>query len=54
MLGSADLVVEAAFEDMGVKKEIFAHLDRTARAGAVLSTNTSYLDVNEIARATSE
>jgi 3-hydroxyacyl-CoA dehydrogenase len=53
VLSAADLVVEAAFEDMGVKKEIFARLDRTTRAGAVLATNTSYLDVDEIARATS-
>lgn len=51
-LRDADLVVEAAFEDMGVKKEIFARLDRVARKGAVLATNTSYLDVDEIARAT--
>ncbi|HET9652010.1 MAG TPA: 3-hydroxyacyl-CoA dehydrogenase NAD-binding domain-containing protein, partial [Usitatibacter sp.] len=48
----ADLVIEAVFEDMGLKKEVFAQLDRIARAGAILATNTSYLDVDEIAAAT--
>ena len=52
-LSEADIIIEAAFEDMGVKKDIFARLDRVARPGAVLATNTSYLDVDEIARATS-
>lgn len=52
-LSAADLVVEAAFEDMAVKTEIFRALDRMAKPGAVLATNTSYLDVNEIAAATS-
>jgi 3-hydroxyacyl-CoA dehydrogenase len=51
-LSTADLVIEAAFEDMAVKKAIFAELDRTAKSGAILATNTSYLDVNEIARST--
>lgn len=51
-LASADLIVEAAFEDMAVKKTIFAELDAVARQGAILATNTSYLDVNEIARST--
>ena len=51
-LAEADLVVEAAFEDMAVKQAIFAELDKRAKAGAVLATNTSYLDVDEIARAT--
>jgi 3-hydroxyacyl-CoA dehydrogenase len=49
----ADIVVEAAFEEMGVKREIFGALDKAAPAQAVLATNTSYLDVNEIARSTS-
>lgn len=49
----ADLIVEAAFEDMSVKKEIFSALDRIAKPGAILATNTSYLDVNEIAGSTS-
>jgi 3-hydroxyacyl-CoA dehydrogenase len=48
----ADLVIEAVFEEMAVKKEIFSKLDRLVPAGAVLATNTSYLDVNEIAATT--
>ena len=47
--GKADLVIEAAFEDMAVKNEIFQRLDRITRPGTVLATNTSYLDVNAIA-----
>ena len=49
----ADLVVEAVFEDMAIKKEVFAELDRAAPPEAILATNTSYLDVDEIAAATS-
>jgi 3-hydroxyacyl-CoA dehydrogenase len=49
----ADMVIEAVFEDMALKKKIFAELDRIAKPGAVLATNTSTLDVDEIARATS-
>ena len=52
-LADADLVVEAAFEEMGVKKEIFGTLDRVLKPGAVMATNTSYLDIDEIAAATS-
>ncbi|WP_297322213.1 3-hydroxyacyl-CoA dehydrogenase NAD-binding domain-containing protein [uncultured Bartonella sp.] len=48
----ADLVIEAVFEDMAVKKEIFAALDRIVKPAAILATNTSYLDVNEIAGVT--
>jgi 3-hydroxyacyl-CoA dehydrogenase len=48
----ADIVVEAAFEDMGVKHEIFGNLDRLTAPETILATNTSYLDVNEIARGT--
>ncbi len=48
----ADIVVEAAFEEMALKKKIFGDLDRLTKKDAVLATNTSYLDVNEIARAT--
>ena len=48
----ADLVIEAAFEDMAVKHDIFRRLDQLARPGAVLATNTSYLDVNAIAAVT--
>ncbi|MQT12619.1 3-hydroxyacyl-CoA dehydrogenase NAD-binding domain-containing protein [Segnochrobactrum spirostomi] len=51
-LGAVDLVIEAAFEDLAVKREIFAALDRTVKPGAVLATNTSYLDVGAIAAAT--
>ena len=51
-VGSADVVVEAVFEEMGVKKRVFADLDRLAKANALLATNTSTLDVDEIARAT--
>lgn len=52
-LGTADLVIEAVFEDMDVKKQVFAQLDAVCKAGAVLATNTSYLDINEIAASTS-
>ncbi|MBC6442585.1 MAG: enoyl-CoA hydratase/isomerase family protein [Rhodobacteraceae bacterium] len=48
-LGRADLVIEAVFEDMDVKKQVFAQLDTACRPEAVLATNTSYLDVNELA-----
>jgi 3-hydroxyacyl-CoA dehydrogenase len=48
----ADLVIEAVFEEMAIKKDVFGKLDRLTRADAVLATNTSYLDVNEIAAMT--
>ena len=48
----ADLVIEAVFETMAVKKEVFTALDKHAKPGAVLATNTSYLNVNEIAAVT--
>jgi len=48
----ADIVIEAAFEDITVKRDIFGNLDRMTGAQAILATNTSYLDVNEIARTT--
>lgn len=51
-LGDADLIIEAVFEDMDVKLAVFAQLDRVAKPGAVLATNTSYLDINRIAAAT--
>ncbi|MEZ5791494.1 MAG: 3-hydroxyacyl-CoA dehydrogenase NAD-binding domain-containing protein [Nitratireductor sp.] len=51
--GDADLVIEAVFEDMALKKEIFARLDAITKPSAVLATNTSTLDINEIAAATS-
>jgi 3-hydroxyacyl-CoA dehydrogenase len=52
-LRHADLVIEAAFEDMAVKQAVFAELDRVCRPGAILATNTSYLDVGAIAAGTS-
>ncbi|OLC69291.1 MAG: hypothetical protein AUH79_01735 [Betaproteobacteria bacterium 13_1_40CM_4_64_4] len=45
----ADVVIEAVFEDIGVKRDVFGKLDAIARPGALLATNTSYLDVAEIA-----
>lgn len=51
-LSAADLVIEAVYEDMEVKRQVFGAIDRHARAGAVLATNTSYLDVDAIAAAT--
>jgi 3-hydroxyacyl-CoA dehydrogenase len=51
-LADCDLVIEAVFEDMAVKKDIFADLDRICKSGAILATNTSYLDINEIASVT--
>jgi 3-hydroxyacyl-CoA dehydrogenase len=52
-LGAVDLVIEAAYETMAVKQAIFSELDRIARPGAILATNTSYLDIDAIARVTS-
>ncbi len=52
-LADCDLVIEAVFENMAVKKEIFANLDRVTKPGAILASNTSALDLNEIASATS-
>ncbi len=51
-LAEADVVIEAVFEDLALKKKIFATLDQAAKPGAVLATNTSTLDVEEIAAAT--
>ena len=48
-LAQADLVVEAVFEDLAVKQQVFRQVDAHARAGAVLATNTSYLDIDAIA-----
>lgn len=52
-LADCDLVIEAVFERMDVKKEIFSALDRICKPGAILATNTSALDIDEIATATS-
>jgi len=48
-----DVVIEAVFEDMALKKSIFAELDQICKPGAILASNTSALDINEIASATS-
>ena len=48
-LADADLVIEAVFEDLAVKQAVFAELDRVCKPGAVLATNTSYLDIDAIA-----
>lgn len=52
-LAEADIIVEAVFEEMDLKKQIFGALDRVAKPGAILATNTSMLDINVIAAATS-
>ena len=51
-IADADIVIEAAFEDMAVKREVFAKLDAHCKPEAILASNTSTLDVDEIARAT--
>jgi 3-hydroxyacyl-CoA dehydrogenase len=52
-LKDADIIIEAVFENMPIKKELFGKIEKIAKPGAVLATNTSYLDVNEIAQTTS-
>ncbi|HEY2419573.1 MAG TPA: 3-hydroxyacyl-CoA dehydrogenase NAD-binding domain-containing protein [Steroidobacteraceae bacterium] len=52
-LQTADLIVEAVYENMALKQEIFRTLDRVAKAGSILASNTSTLDITELARATS-
>lgn len=52
MLGDTDLVIEAAVEDMSIKKRIFAQLDQHCSRDTILASNTSYLDINELAEAT--
>ncbi len=51
-LSDCDLIIEAVYENMDIKKEVFRKLDRIAKPGAILASNTSYLDVNEIASVT--
>jgi len=51
-LADCDLVIEAVYENMDVKKEIFARLDGICKPGAILASNTSYLDIDEIAAVT--
>ncbi|HEY6661801.1 MAG TPA: 3-hydroxyacyl-CoA dehydrogenase NAD-binding domain-containing protein [Sphingomicrobium sp.] len=48
-LADCDLIIEAVYENMDVKKEVFGRLDTIAKPGAILASNTSYLDINEIA-----
>ena len=52
-LATCDLIIEAVFETMEIKKEIFAKLDTVAKPGAILASNTSYLNIDEIAASTS-
>ncbi|MEM5383404.1 3-hydroxyacyl-CoA dehydrogenase NAD-binding domain-containing protein [Paraburkholderia phymatum] len=52
-LVSTDLVIEAVFEEMSIKRAVFAELDRVCKPGAVLATNTSYLDIDAIAASVS-
>jgi 3-hydroxyacyl-CoA dehydrogenase len=52
-LADCDLIIEAVFENMDVKKEIFGKLDTICKPGAILASNTSYLDIDEIAASTS-
>ncbi|NJC04341.1 3-hydroxyacyl-CoA dehydrogenase [Sphingomonas kaistensis] len=51
-LADCDLIIEAVFEQMEIKKDIFGRLDKIAKPGAILASNTSYLNVDEIAAAT--
>ena len=51
-LKDVDLVIEAVFEEMDIKKEVFGKLDAVCKPGAILASNTSYLNINEIAKAT--
>ena len=52
-LAECDLIIEAVFEQMDIKKQVFSHLEAVAKPSAILATNTSYLDIDEIAAATS-
>ncbi|HEY0327280.1 MAG TPA: 3-hydroxyacyl-CoA dehydrogenase NAD-binding domain-containing protein, partial [Allosphingosinicella sp.] len=52
-LADCDLIIEAVFENMDVKKDIFGKLDKIAKPGAILASNTSYLNIDEIAATTS-
>jgi 3-hydroxyacyl-CoA dehydrogenase len=53
VLADCDLIIEAVYENMDVKKDVFTRIDRIAKAGAILASNTSYLNLNEIAAVTS-
>jgi 3-hydroxyacyl-CoA dehydrogenase len=51
-LAESDLIIEAVFEQLEIKRDVFARLDKIAKSDAILATNTSYLDIDEIAAAT--
>ncbi len=51
-LKNADLIIEAVFETMPIKREVFGKIDKIAKTGAILASNTSYLDIDEIGEAT--
>lgn len=51
-LANVDLIIEAVFESIPIKQEVFGKIDKVAKAGAILASNTSYLDIDEIAKAT--
>jgi 3-hydroxyacyl-CoA dehydrogenase len=51
-LSDCDLIIEAVYENMDIKKEVFRKLDRIAKPGAILASNTSYLNIDEIASVT--
>ncbi|WP_242124009.1 3-hydroxyacyl-CoA dehydrogenase NAD-binding domain-containing protein [Sphingobium sp. Sx8-8] len=52
-LGQVDMIVEAVFEEIAIKQDVFGKLDKIAKQGAILASNTSYLDLDAIANATS-
>ena len=52
-LGDCDLIIEAVFERMDIKKDVFAKLDKIAKPGAIMASNTSFLNIDEIAAVTS-
>lgn len=52
-LGDCCLIIEAVYESIEIKRDVFAALDRVVKTGAILATNTSYLDIDQIAQATS-
>jgi 3-hydroxyacyl-CoA dehydrogenase len=53
-LADCDLIIEAVYESMDVKKEVFGKLDKICKPGAILASNTSYLNIDEIAASTSQ
>ena len=51
-LSNADLIIEAVFEEISIKKDVFSNIDKVAKPGCILASNTSYLDLDDIASAT--